>query len=89
MLSEKLEARLNCCKYRPDYQMILDVDDYPLESQLSLAKLALSKCDPFKMDLLRATEILSNPPIAHSGVLKLIKLVAILPVTTASNERFF
>lgn len=71
------------------YQEILGVDDHAIESQLSLAKLHLSKSDISKMDLLRAIEILSDLPVAYSAVLKLMKLVATLPVTTTSNERFF
>ena len=58
------------------YQVIFDVVDYTLESQLSLTKL-------------RAIRILSDFPIIYSAVLKLMKLVVILPVTIASNKRFF
>ena len=67
-------------------QGILDVDDHAIESQLSLAKLHLTKSNIWKMDLLRAIEILSDLPIAYSTMLKLMKLVATLPITTASNE---
>ena len=51
------------------YQVILDVDGYALESQLSLTKLYLSKYGTFEMDLLQPNEILSDFPIANTLLL--------------------
>jgi len=68
------------------YHGILGVDDHAIESQLSFAKLHLSKSDVSKIDLLRAMEILSDLPAAYSALLKLVKLVVTLPLTTARNE---
>jgi hypothetical protein len=42
-----------------------------MESQLSLAKLHLSKSDVSEMDIFQAIESLSDPPIAESAVLNL------------------
>ena len=41
------------------------------------------------MDLLRTIKILSDLTNAYSADLKLIELVATLPLTTASNKWFF
>ena len=56
---------------------------------VSLGKQHLSKKGFQKIDLLRAIKILFHLPVAFPAVLKLMKLLATLPVTTASNERFF
>jgi len=68
------------------YQGTLGVDDHAKESQLSLAKLHLSKSNISRMDFLRAIEILYNLPVAYSEVLRLMKLVATLSVTTGRNK---
>lgn len=70
------------------------VDEPLLHTQLPLAKIHLLKsldsgdCTQTN-SALQMLDILKNLPVAYSEVIKILKIICTLPVTTASDERFF
>ena len=67
----------------------LDIDDILLESQAGIAKCFLLDEEKKPENFLDIVDHLQALPVAYSEVIKVLCIAATLPVTTASNERWF
>lgn len=68
------------------------MDNELLETQLALARshfLSFDESVAKELDLLKIIDEVKKLPVAYSEVLKVLQIFATLPVTVASNERFF
>ena len=67
----------------------LDIDDILLESQAGIAKCFLFDKEEKPKNFLNIVDHLQALPVAYSEVIKVLRIAATLPVTTASNECLF
>ena len=67
----------------------LDIDDILLESQAGIAKRFLLDEEKKPENFLDIVDHLQALPVAYSEVIKVLRIAATLPVTTARNERLF
>jgi hAT family C-terminal dimerisation region len=84
-----------------DYKKIKDfaecytnhIDGVILASQVMATKSCVASCkadkDSEKTDVLLLHKKLKELPAAYSEILKVLQILLTLPITTASNERFF
>ena len=59
-----------------------------LNSELKMAKLLLKKAKPCK-NIFEFYNLIQRTPESFKGLLKVLRVMLTVPVTTASNERFF
>ena len=67
----------------------LDIDSILLESQAGIAKRFLLNEEKKPENFLDIVDHLQALPVAYSKVIKVLRIAATLPETTASNERLF
>ena len=67
----------------------LDIDSILLESQAGIAKRFLLNEEKKPENFLDIVDHLQALPVAYSEVIKVLRIAATLPETTASNERLF
>ena len=67
----------------------LDIDNILLESQADIAKRFLLDEEKKPENFLDVVDHLQALPVAYSEVIKVLRIAATLPVTTARNERLF